>query len=253
MNFLDCGIDLYSIFSSMFAPMPGFRGRHLPKKRKENVKMELKPLTAQQKKVLDYIAKYQDENGFPPTFKEIGEAVGIGNINAVRGHLLALEKKGYIVKDPVKARTIRILHAPSKISRLKRKMHEILRTNQGVVHQVVYGLAWTTWKAKPFLKGKTREAIKKAIDREVVERGWTLIDRKMKNNHIVLVVKTWPNHSPEQTVKRFKSACRAAKNKNPEIFPDHQLWGRGYAVATSLELLDELVSGLLERQSDKKK
>ena len=70
--------------------------------------MKLKPLTNQQEKVLGYVESYLDKNGYPPTLKEIGTAIGLANITAVRGHLLALEKKGYIAKTPEKARSIQI-------------------------------------------------------------------------------------------------------------------------------------------------
>lgn len=210
--------------------------------------MKLKPLTDQQKRVLEFIEAYQGDNGYPPTFKEIGDAVGLANITAVRGHLMALEKKGYIVKTPDKARSIKIVHSPSRLSRLKRRMHEVLRTNEGVYHQVVYGLAWTTWQRKPCLDGTLKGIVEDVIDRETVERGWSLIERRIEKDHIVVIVKTWPNHSPDQTVKRFQSACRAARQKRPEDFPEYPLWGKGYVVATSLELMDDLVGRLFENQ-----
>ena len=133
--------------------------------------MKLKPLTSKQEKVLGYIEVYLGRHGFPPTLKEIGEAIGLTNITAVRGHLLALEKKGYIAKTPEKARSIRIVHSPSPLSRFKRKMHEVLGTNEGVLHQVVYGLAWTTWQRMEYLTGPVRDWISDAIDREVVADG----------------------------------------------------------------------------------
>jgi REP element-mobilizing transposase RayT len=212
--------------------------------------MKLKPLTTRQEKVLGYVEKYLEKHGFPPTLKEIGEAIGLTNITAVRGHLLALEKKGYITKMPEKARSIQVVHSPSAISRLKRKIHEVLRTNEGVLHQVVYGLAWTTWHRMPYLAGPVREWINDAIDREVVERGWSLLDRRVEKDHIVLVVKTWPNHSPEQTVRRLQAAGKMVKHHYPDAFPEKGLWGRGYVVATSFELLDDLVVQLLNDQTE---
>jgi len=64
----------------------------------------MEPLTDQQEKVLATVEDYVARNGFPPTLREIGDALGLANVNAVRGHVSALEKKGYITKEPEKAR-----------------------------------------------------------------------------------------------------------------------------------------------------
>ena len=56
--------------------------------------MPSETLTERQRKVLDFVQGYVDGHGFPPTLREIGDAVGIASLNAVRGHLAALEKKG---------------------------------------------------------------------------------------------------------------------------------------------------------------
>ena len=55
--------------------------------------ISMKPLTSRQKTVLDYVGQHSQERGYPPTLREIGEATGVSNISAVRGHIAALEKK----------------------------------------------------------------------------------------------------------------------------------------------------------------
>ena len=172
--------------------------------------MTIRPLTDQQRKVLRFVDDFSQENGFPPTMREIGRAVGLANVSAVRGHLSALEKKGYIAKDPDKARSIRVLHTPSTISRLKRKLHKVLRTNEGVFHRILMGLAWPTWEARPALEGPQSEWVVEALAREAVERGWTLNDVTVRPDHVSVVVEIWPNHSAEQTVRRLQAACQAA-------------------------------------------
>ena len=79
--------------------------------------MEARPLTDQQESVLTFVEEFSRDRGFPPTLREIGDALGLPNVNAVRGHLAALEKKGYITRAPDKARSIQVVHAPSAISR----------------------------------------------------------------------------------------------------------------------------------------
>ena len=71
--------------------------------------MNAKPLTGQQQTVLTFVTGFVEEHGFPPTLREIGDAIGLVNVNAVRGHLAALEKKGYITKEEYQARRKAIL------------------------------------------------------------------------------------------------------------------------------------------------
>ena len=208
----------------------------------------MKALTDQQNKVLTFVDDFTRSNGFSPTLREIGDALELDNLNAVRGHLLALEKKGYIVKAPDKARSIRVLHTPSALSRLKRKIHRVLRTDEGVFHRVVYGLAWTTYGRRPYLSGPVKGSLSRAIDREVVERGWKLLEKKIEPDHVVLVVQTWPNHPAEQTVRRFQDAAAVLRRRYPHKIRGRRLWGKGYVVTTDLDMLDDLVVRLLEDQ-----
>ena len=63
-------------------------------------------LTDRQLEVLRFIAAEIEERGYPPTIREIGEALGIASTNGVNDHLKALEKKGFLVRDPVKSRAL---------------------------------------------------------------------------------------------------------------------------------------------------
>lgn len=207
--------------------------------------MSLKPLTGQQERVLEFVSEFLGRRGFPPTLREIGEAVGLANVNAVRGHVLALEKKGYITKDPEKARSIQIVHTPSALSRAKRVLHEVWGTDVGVLHQVTYGLAWTTWRRTAWLTGRAAALLREALEREAVEHGWTLADARIQADHVVITVQVWPNHSAQQTVHRLQSAGSAERRRRPEALPNHPLWGPGYAATTDLASLDRLVNELL--------
>ena len=66
-------------------------------------------LTKRQQVALDFIRSSIDERGFPPTFREIGLHMGIKSTNGVNDHLKALERKGYLVRDELKSRTMRPL------------------------------------------------------------------------------------------------------------------------------------------------
>jgi len=66
-------------------------------------------LSPRQKAILEYIEKSVQEKGYPPSVREIGEAVGLASSSTVHGHLSRLEKKGYIRRDPTKPRAIELL------------------------------------------------------------------------------------------------------------------------------------------------
>ena len=63
-------------------------------------------LTDRQLQVLRFIANEIEERGYPPTIREIGEALDIRSTNGVNDHLKALERKGFLSRDPVKSRAL---------------------------------------------------------------------------------------------------------------------------------------------------
>ncbi len=63
-------------------------------------------LTDRQLEVLRYIARQIEDAGYPPTIREIGEALDIRSTNGVNDHLKALERKGFLTRDPVKSRAL---------------------------------------------------------------------------------------------------------------------------------------------------
>ncbi len=68
-----------------------------------------KGLSKRQAEILDYIVRQINLKGYPPSVREIGEAVGLQSSSTVHNHLTQLEQKGYIRRDPTKPRAIMIL------------------------------------------------------------------------------------------------------------------------------------------------
>lgn len=66
-------------------------------------------LTSRQRAILDFIKQSIQKKGYPPSVREIGEAVGLSSSSTVHGHLTQIEQKGYIRRDPTKPRAIEIL------------------------------------------------------------------------------------------------------------------------------------------------
>ncbi|WP_239614362.1 transcriptional repressor LexA [Cohnella mopanensis] len=66
-------------------------------------------MSNRQNSILEFIKNEVREKGYPPSVREIGEAVGLASSSTVHGHLDRLEKKGLIRRDPTKPRAIEIL------------------------------------------------------------------------------------------------------------------------------------------------
>lgn len=64
------------------------------------------PLTAKQGEILDYVVEYMGGHMYPPTFREIQGALKIINPGSVHKVLVALARKGYIIKDKGKSRGV---------------------------------------------------------------------------------------------------------------------------------------------------
>ena len=66
-------------------------------------------ISAKQTEILEYIKEVTLSRGYPPTVREIGEAVGLKSSASVHAHLATLEKNGFIRRDPSKPRAIEIV------------------------------------------------------------------------------------------------------------------------------------------------
>ncbi|HEY5958533.1 MAG TPA: transcriptional repressor LexA, partial [Polyangiaceae bacterium] len=66
-------------------------------------------LTKRQEQTLDFIRQSIVERGYPPTLREIGEHMGIRSTNGVNDHLRALERKGYLRREDMKSRALKLV------------------------------------------------------------------------------------------------------------------------------------------------
>ena len=66
-------------------------------------------LNKREKAILKFVEKQSIENGYPPSVREIGKAVGLKSTATVHSYLAALSKKGYIKKEAQKGRTLKVI------------------------------------------------------------------------------------------------------------------------------------------------
>ncbi len=69
-------------------------------------------LTDRQRQTLEFIAETVADRGYPPSVREICEALGLASSSTVHSHMQALQRKGYLRIDPTKPRAIELLYDP---------------------------------------------------------------------------------------------------------------------------------------------
>ena len=83
-------------------------------------------LTERQQAILDFIVAQQRDRGYPPSVREIGEAVGLTSPSTVHSHLATLQRRGYLRRDPTKPRAIEVRYDPSSGATAERRpVHHI--------------------------------------------------------------------------------------------------------------------------------
>lgn len=69
----------------------------------------LKPLTEKQQAILEFISRSVESRGYPPSMREIGDAVGLSSLSSVTHQLSRLELAGHIRRDPNRPRALEVL------------------------------------------------------------------------------------------------------------------------------------------------
>ncbi len=78
-------------------------------------------LTERQREILQVIEQHMREHGYPPSVREIGEAVGLTSPSTVHSHLGTLERLGYLRRDPTKPRAIEVRWDSSSDAAIERR------------------------------------------------------------------------------------------------------------------------------------
>jgi repressor LexA len=90
-------------------------------------------LTKRQQEIFEFIKRYSESNGYPPTVRDIGKAVGLASSSTVHAHLANLEKIGLLRRDPTKPRAIELL------DRAAAGVRNLVRPGLPLVGQVAAG------------------------------------------------------------------------------------------------------------------
>ena len=82
-------------------------------------------VTERQRAILDYLRAFVDEHGYPPTVREIGDAVGLRSPSTVHAHLAQLERAGLLRRDPTKPRAIELTDRRRQLDESPADVHRL--------------------------------------------------------------------------------------------------------------------------------
>jgi len=206
-------------------------------------------LTGRQQEIWKFLTDYVDEHGYPPTVREIGEAVGLASPSTVHAHLANLERAGLIKRDPTKPRALELRRDPKPEPARAAEVHKLplvgeiaaggpLLAEDNVEEYIAVPEPLSGRGEEFLLRVKGDSMIKAGIldgDIVVVRREQTAED-----GDIVVALAGADETADEATVKRFfKDGARVRlQPENDElepIFADHvQILGKVTGVFRSL-------------------
>jgi repressor LexA len=82
-------------------------------------------VTERQRAILEYLRAFVDQHGYPPTVREIGEAVGLRSPSTVHTHLAQLERAGLLRRDPTKPRAIELTDRRRQLDESPADVHRL--------------------------------------------------------------------------------------------------------------------------------
>jgi repressor LexA len=169
-------------------------------------------LTGRQQEIWKYLTDYVDAHGYPPTVREIGEAVGLASPSTVHAHLANLERAGLIKRDPTKPRALELRRDPKPNAAQAEDVHRLpllgeiaaggpLLADQNVEDYLAVPEPLAQGGEEFLLRVKGDSMINAGIlegDLVVVRRAQTA-----KDGQIVVALAGEDETAEEATVKRF--------------------------------------------------
>jgi repressor LexA len=169
-------------------------------------------VTERQRAILDYLRVFVDEHGYPPTVREIGEAVGLRSPSTVHAHLAQLERAGLLRRDPTKPRAIELTDRRREVDESPADVHRL-----PLVGEIAAG--------GPLLAGQNIEdylAVPEPLSRGgeefilrvkgdsmegagILDGDFVVVQRRQEaeNGEIVVALAADDESADEATVKRF--------------------------------------------------
>lgn len=209
-------------------------------------------LTARQQEIWQFLVEYTDGHGYPPTVREIGEAVGLASPSTVHAHLANLERAGLLKRDPSKPRALDLVgHRRVEAVVSSGPVDEVPRLP--LLGQIAAGLPLLAEEnveetiAVPEPLGRSADFLLTVRGDSMIEAGIlegdTLVVRKQEdaaNGDIVVALVGDDEGADEATVKTFyrdggRIRLQPENNTLEPIYADHvQVLGKVVGVFRSL-------------------
>ena len=211
-------------------------------------------LTQRQQEIWQFLVEYVDGHGYPPTVREIGEAVGLASPSTVHAHLANLERAGLLRRDPTKPRALELVgHRREAVAAQVRRDREAESQRLPLLGQIAAGSPLLAEEniedevAVPEPLGRGADFLLRVKGDSMVEAGIldgdTLVVRKQpdaRNGDVVVALVGDDESADEATVKTFyRDAGRV--RLQPEnsaltpIYADHvEILGKVIGVFRSL-------------------
>jgi repressor LexA len=172
-------------------------------------------VTDRQRAILDYLRGFVDEHGYPPTVREIGEAVGLRSPSTVHAHLAQLERAGLLRRDPTKPRALELTdrrrqagaaaESPADVHRLP-LVGEIAAGGPLLAEENVEDYVAVP---EPLAKGGEEFLLRvkgdSMVNAGILDGDYVVVQRRQdaRNGEIVVALAGDDEAADEATVKRF--------------------------------------------------
>ncbi|HEV3479704.1 MAG TPA: transcriptional repressor LexA [Gaiellaceae bacterium] len=169
-------------------------------------------VTERQRAILDYLRGFVEEHGYPPTVREIGEAVGLRSPSTVHAHLAQLERAGLLRRDATKPRALEltdrrreVAESPSDVHRLP-LVGEIAAGGPLLAEQNIEDYLAVP---EPLSRGGEEFLLRvrgdSMINAGILDRDYVVVQRRQDaaDGDIVVALAGEDETSDEATVKRF--------------------------------------------------
>ena len=198
-------------------------------------------LTARQQQIWDFLVSFVGRHGYPPTVREIGEAVGLASPSTVHAHLANLERAGLLRRDPTKPRALELSRRPRSTGRPAAAAHVL-----PVLGRIAAGGALLAEQdvdeyvgvPEPLAHGGEEFVLRvkgdSMVEAGILDGDYVVVERRQdaRDGDVVVALVGDDESAEEATVKRFfRDGSRV--RLQPEnaalepIYPEHvQLLGR---------------------------
>jgi repressor LexA len=169
-------------------------------------------LSARQQEIWTFLVDYTGRHGYPPTVREIGEAVGLASPSTVHAHLANLERAGMLRRDPTKPRALELVGHRSEPARAAREARTL-----PLVGQIAAGAPLLAdenveeWidVPEPITRGGEEFLLRvkgdSMVNAGILDGDYVVVQRRedARNGEIVVALAGDDETADEATVKRF--------------------------------------------------